>query len=746
MNDKEKNKKERDFISLPDILWRYKDSDLILAYKVRFIFYFCLSCLITIALVILYSMTIQLSDPLFNSLHYPVIIAETITAVIFCVIIVILIKGYFSAAANLLIITSLVAIWIIIYIDRSDAVTRLDTVVYIFAAISMVPLVILRSLILLAVYVLINIPVLSFIILSQRSSLNISDAAVYDFIADVSMALIFICIILWNVFFINNKALHKLQEEILEKEAAERDLQRNRDEVSSLLRFQNEMLETAAVWINTLDQNDNLISWNKAAERISGYSKEEVLGHGKIWEWLYPDENYRNKIYAKAAAIISSGERVENFETIITRKDGEQRIITWNSNNLIDDAGEPVGSIALGSDITERKIEQDEKEKLEEQIRQMQKMDSIGRLAGGIAHDFNNLLTAILGTSELALLHMSPDDRLHHNFTVIRKAAESGANLTRQLLLFSHKQIMDPKIMDLNDVIEHMRGMLTRMIGENIDFRILPYDNPCRIKADAGQIEQIIINLVVNSRDAMPDGGTLTLETGKIVFDEEYCRYHAQVFPGEYIMLAVSDSGCGMNRNIQEHIYEPFFTTKESGKGTGLGLATVYGAVKQSGGSIELYSEEGLGTTFKLYFPCVTEEINSFLKPEFSDDLPFGEETILVVEDNPYVLDFVSSIVRHLNYKILTAVSGENAITISENYDGVIDLMITDVILTGINGRMLADKISEKRPEMKILYISGYTGDLISRSGILEEGIHFISKPFSGYDLAHKIRSILDQG
>lgn len=740
-----KTENKKDYPSLPGLLWRYNDADLIIAYKVRFIYYFCLICIFTSSVITLYSIIIQVNDPVFKTPYYPVIAAEISSIFLFFVILTLLIKGYSSIAANLLVIIGMITVWTVIYTDRSDAITKLDSVVFIFVCISMIPLVINRSSVMLITYVLINIPAIYFILFIQRDALKITDAAFYDYIADVTMALLSVCIIIWNVFFINRSVLDKLKNDILKKETDEINLIRSKDEISSLLRFQNEMLETASVWINTVDTDGNIVTWNKAAERISGYSKDEVIGHGKIWEWIYSDENDRNSIYSKTAEIIHNGKRVENFETGIRRKDGEKRFISWNSNNLINEKGEPVGSIAIGSDITNLKLELVEKEKLKEQMLQMQKIDSIGRLAGGVAHDFNNLLTAILGTTELALRNLNPEDKLFHNFSIIKNASESASNLTRQLLLFSRRQIIDPKVINLNEIMEHMRDLLVRMIGENIDFRILPDNNLCRIKADTGQIEQIIINLVVNARDAMPDGGKLSLETGNIFFDEEYCRHHPFIFPGKYVMFSVSDSGHGISKEIQEHIYEPFFTTKEAGKGTGLGLATVYGAVKQSGGSIELYSEEGYGTTFKIYFPCAIDEKTSCFEHKHSDELPVGDETIFIVEDNTYVLEFINTTITQLNYKVVPVTNGEDAIRLSESFNGKIHLLITDVILPGINGRATADEIRKIRPEMKVLYISGYTGDHISRSGILEEGIHFLSKPFTSLELAYKIRSMLDQ-
>lgn len=435
---------------------------------------------------------------------------------------------------------------------------------------------------------------------------------------------------------------------------------------------------------------------------------------------------------------------MENLETIIRRKDGGERVISWNSNNLVDDNGGPAGSIALGADITDRKREQDEKEKLEEQLLQMQKMDSVGRLAGGIAHDFNNLLTAILGSTELGMRNTDPGGKAYNNFLTIRKAAESAANLTRQLLLFSRKQVIEPMVIDLNEMMEHMRGMLDRMIGENINLVTRPFAGLHRIKADRSQIEQIFVNLAVNARDAMDNGGVLTLEASNVTIDDDYIRCHTNVLPGSYVMLAVSDTGHGMSRDVKEHVFEPFFTTKEAGRGTGLGLATVYGAVRQSGGTIDFYSEEGHGTTFKIYFPALIGEGEAVHPDQEDDDPPRGSETILVVEDNTHVIEFVSSTLERLGYNVITALNGEEALKISGEFSGSIELVMTDVILTGMNGRELAVKIKSIRPGVKVLYNSGYSGDLITRSGVIEEGIHFIGKPFSTLSLARKIRNILD--
>jgi signal transduction histidine kinase/ActR/RegA family two-component response regulator len=398
------------------------------------------------------------------------------------------------------------------------------------------------------------------------------------------------------------------------------------------------------------------------------------------------------------------------------------------------------------ADIAERKRVEKDRDRLEEQLRHAQKLESVGRLAGGVAHDFNNLLTAIIGNTQLMMMEVGPKSVHYPRLEVVMQAADSANVLTRQLLAFSRKQIIEPKVINLNDMIEHMHSMLVRLIGEDIELLKIANAKDARIKADSGQIEQIIVNLVVNARDAMPDGGMLTIETAEVALDEGYCQAHAYAKPGEHVMLAVTDTGHGMGAEVKRHLFEPFFTTKPRGKGTGLGLATVYGAVKQNGGTIEVYSEPGQGTSFKIYFPRVMEEAVQIDKKERPDtSLLRGSETVLLVEDDPRVSEFSLGVLEELGYKVLYASTAEAALTVAHNYEGPIHLLLTDVILPGMNGRALADELKRVRPDIKILFASGYTENIIAHHGVLEEGLHFIGKPFTAFALSKKIREVLDR-
>jgi PAS domain S-box-containing protein len=379
----------------------------------------------------------------------------------------------------------------------------------------------------------------------------------------------------------------------------------------------------------------------------------------------------------------------------------------------------------------------------EEQLRQSQKMDAIGQLAGGVAHDFNNLLTVITGYTELGMRRMDPADPFRKNLEQIKKAGDRAASLTRQLLAFSRKQMFQEKIVDLNSIVADMDKMLRRLIGEDIDLVSVLEPSLSRVKADPGQIEQVLLNLAVNARDAMPRGGKLTIETGHANLDEAYVKSHLTAKTGRYVMLAVSDTGTGMDAETQQHIFEPFFTTKEVGKGTGLGLATVYGIVKQSSGDIWVYSEPGKGTTFKIYLPIAEDAASPEAEPH-TTDIPQGQGTILLVEDEELVRNLAGEILRMKGYQVLTAANGVEALRVCNEYAGRIDLMVTDVVMPQMGGRELAERIRSVRPETKVLYMSGYTDDAIVRHGILDDHVSFIQKPFSPDLFALKVREVLE--
>lgn len=404
---------------------------------------------------------------------------------------------------------------------------------------------------------------------------------------------------------------------------------------------------------------------------------------------------------------------------------------------LRDTDGVIQGVIGVALDITER-------ERLTDQLRQSQKMQAVGELAGGVAHDFNNLLMVVKGHSQLLLDRLPDSSPLRPGAQEIEKAADRAASLTRQLLAFSRKQVLQPRVLDMNEVVNGMIRMFSRVIGENIDMAFVPAADLARVKADPGQIEQVLLNLVVNGRDAMPTGGRLTLETSNVELDRSYAVSHASVEPGAYVMLSVTDTGCGMSEETQSRIFEPFFTTKGPGKGTGLGLATVYGVVKQSGGYIYVYSEVGRGTTFKIYLPRVIAELDKPGGEAIASGRGRGSETILFVEDEQSVRELVRQYLTSTGYSVLEAPDGARALKIAEGHPDPIHILITDVVMPHLSGPDLAAQLGASRPDLKVLFISGYTDDTVFRHGVLEGGVAFLQKPFNLKALASKIREVLD--
>jgi PAS domain S-box-containing protein len=473
---------------------------------------------------------------------------------------------------------------------------------------------------------------------------------------------------------------------------------------------------------------------NPAFERTTGYSREEVIGENpRVLNSGKQDEEFYRRLWRT----ISGGHTWEG-RMVNKRKDDTCFTEDATISPVFDAMGKIVNYVAVKRDITDHL-------RLADQYQQSQKMETVGRLAGGVAHDFNNLLTVITGYSELLLEKVGKGSPMRGELEEIKRAGDRAASLTQQLLAFSRKQIIEPKVVRLDLLVAEMQEMLTRLIGEDIALQATTGKGLGSVKIDPGQFQQILMNLAVNARDAMPGGGKIVIETANVELDEGYCAPHPYVSPGRFVMLAVSDTGKGMSEEVKAHIFEPFFTTKERGKGTGLGLATTYGAVKQSGGSIEVYSEVGIGTIFKIYLPRVEEEAVKPVNDDRPTDLPGGSETVLVVEDEDTVRDLCVRILERLRYKVLRASNGAEAIALAQKYGERIDLLLTDVVMPGMSGSELATQLVLHHPEMKVLFTSGYTDDAIVRHGVLAEGVSFIGKPYTPLALARKVREVLGQ-
>lgn len=493
--------------------------------------------------------------------------------------------------------------------------------------------------------------------------------------------------------------------------------------------------ENAADMIAVVDADGRRVYNSPSYEKILGYTPQELCGTTAL-EQIHPEDREKVLKAAADAEAIPAGSG-STLEYRMRHKDGSWRTLESRASAIVK-AGEVEKLVIVNRDVTERKH-------LEEQFRQSQKMEAVGRLSGGVAHDFNNLLGVIIGYGELVQEGTPADNPLRSCVDEMLKAGHRAASLTRQLLAFSRQQVMDPKVIDLNLVVKDMEKMLTRLISEDIQLKTHLDSEALHIKADQGQIEQVIMNLLVNARDAMPKGGKITLTTSVFHMDQEFVRrYPYPVAVGDYVMLRVSDNGIGMDAATRARVFEPFFTTKEKGKGTGLGLSTVYGVVKQSGGYIEVLSEPGAGAVFRIYLPRVNAPLDARKHSTELPDSLRGSETVLLVEDE----DALRTLSRHLlelcGYAVLEAASGEEALKLSQSYDQVIHLLLTDVVMPGISGRVLSDQLVQHRPEMRVVYMSGYTGQTVGDHGVLADGSFFLPKPFTREALAQKIRKALE--
>jgi PAS domain S-box-containing protein len=511
-------------------------------------------------------------------------------------------------------------------------------------------------------------------------------------------------------------------------------LNRYRRLLHERIKFEN-VVKFAPNGLLIVNAEGTIILANPAMVRMLGLQhQDEVLGRRLDF---CVDPPRREECYAHLADVIAHAESTVRFDTVLLRLDGTPFPAEIDIGHLHWDET-PMAQV-VARDITRRR-------ELEAQLLQSQKMESIGRLAGGVAHDFNNLLTAISGYAEMALESLPEQAAERADLFQVQKAARSAASLTRQLLAFARKQAIDPRIFNPNDLLQDLHALLRRLIGETIDLRILPAPDLGLIRADPGQIEQVLVNLSVNARDAMPQGGTLTIETANAVLNQEYARTHVGVAEGPYVMLVVRDTGIGMDESIRRQIFEPFFTTKELGRGTGLGLATCYGVIEQHGGTIEVYSEPHQGTTFKVYLPRVKGVADTTSsRTEEGPHMPHGAETVLLVEDDLAVRELVARVLGTLGYTVLDVGDGAAALQLVEERAGTpIDLLITDMVIPRLGGKPLAERLAVLFPGIRVLFISGYAEQMFIQHGRLSRSVAFLQKPFSAAALARKVREVLD--
>ncbi|MBN1867919.1 PAS domain S-box protein [Candidatus Sumerlaeota bacterium] len=507
-------------------------------------------------------------------------------------------------------------------------------------------------------------------------------------------------------------------------------------EMEDTLRMTQVCVDRASIAIYLVGPDAKIVRANNYGCRLLGYTQEEIRGMStfEIEGRLRPEDwtEHRRDLRDRGSATV---------ESLYRHKDGTI-VPVQVTTTFVEFRGEGF-AFSFVTDLTESKRAEEEKERLETRLALAQKMECVGRLAGGVAHDFNNMLNVILGYSELLEADLLPGNPLLDDVKEIEKAATRSRDITRQLLAFSRKQIIVPRPVNLNYLIRDTRSTLARLIGEDVLLRFLPEERLGMVNFDNSQLDQILMNLAVNARDAMPDGGTLTIETANVVLDDAFCQNHLDAVPGRYVLLTVSDTGIGMEKETLSHVFEPFFTTKDVGKGTGLGLATVYGIVKQNSGLIDVYSEPRKGTTFRVYLPRIEKEAEAVGEEE-ENLVASGDEIILLVEDDEMVRRMTAKMLETLGYTVLVAESPDEALRLAEKPEVAIDLLVTDVIMPGMKGTDLRDRIHAVRPGLKVLFMSGYTSNVIVLQGVLEEGVHFVQKPFNLRGLGHEVREAIE--
>ena len=527
------------------------------------------------------------------------------------------------------------------------------------------------------------------------------------------------------------KIVQAVVRDITEKKKAEEALRESEEKYSALFHQSND-----GIFIH--DLRGNIMEVNQEVVKQLGYDRDELCNMNV--SALHPEGMRKNS--ARAMELIQEKGFLQ-FEIDFQKKNGE----IFNaevSSKIIEIGGQKVVQ-GIVRDITARKKAERERKKLEAQLLQSQKMEAIGKLAGGVAHDFNNMLNVIIGFAELSMEELDRSNPLWENLKEILDAAKRSADLTKQLLAFARKQTVQPKIVNLNEVIANSYRMLRRLVGEDIQIDFIKEKNLWNVKIDPVQVDQILANLAVNARDAMPDTGTIVIETRNLYIDEHFCMLHPGFKPGNYVQVSFSDTGSGIDKETLQHVFEPFFTTKKSGQGTGLGLSTVYGIVKQNNGFVDIYSEKGHGTTLKIFFPqYVGSEKKEKEHKRIINDLK-GVETVLVVEDEDHILKLLKTVLERFGYKVLATKSPEEALNISSSFSDEIHLLITDVVMPVMNGKELAKKILSVRKDIKVIFMSGYTENIIAHKGIIAKGVEFIQKPFLPEELLAKVKNVLGE-
>ncbi|MBP7582577.1 MAG: response regulator [Spirochaetes bacterium] len=725
----------------------YEDTNLVVRMKAKLFMLCCLMVLIVLPVIIAYSAYNEVRNPAYDySINRIVIAAEAVTMALSLLVFILLVKGRFSLSAHLLIALLFVATWTVMMMDTTGSpLIRLDSVVFILGILTLTPLAVIRRKGAILAYGAANIAAFIAFAAYAKNQLNLGTLDFIDYLADTTIVMSFITLTSFSVFVINRRALDQMERDLADRERAERALVESQRRLADIINFLPDA--TFAV-----DLDRRVTIWNGAMEELTGIPAPGIIGtraysvpfygHERpaLLDYVLDHSDETRKLYPE---IREEGDTA-TCEIFVPELGTDGAYLWSTAKPLYGPAGEITGAIESIRDITERRKEESEKARLEEHLLHAQKMESVGRLAGGVAHDFNNLLTTIMGNTSLVMMDLGPGNPAAAQLKDVMKAAESASTLTKQLLAFSRKQVISPRPIDLNAQITRTAQLLERVIGEDIRPVMLLDPGLGPIMADPGQVEQILINLAVNARDAMPGGGTITIETRPARIDIPPRDANPIMKPGDYAALTITDTGTGMTDDVIRHIFDPFFTTKPVGKGTGLGLASVYGAVRQNGGAIQVKSAPGRGTAMTVYFPAA--DAHPWTGEPAPDDgaLPRGTEAVLVVEDDAKVRDFIVKVLSDLGYRVQAAHNGTSALETAGGPGAGFAILLIDVILPDMTGPVLAAQIVKGAGGPRVLFMSGHAESVIVHHGIVDGGINFIPKPFTARDLARRVRGVLD--
>ncbi len=726
---------------LDKLSFRYREKDIVLRMKAKFFILLCLAIILILPIIIAYTIHLQLNSPALNyTLNYPLIGIEITAFVAVLFIFGLLIKGHFSSAAHSLLIMAFTSAWGVMFFDTSIPLTRLDTVVIVLALLTLLPIALLQKKITIFLYGFANIVIFIFFVHYSSRTDGLPYYAIGDYVSDTLVAMVFIILTGYASFIISSTAITRVKSELARREATERALRESRQLLSDIIQFFPD--PTFAV-----DVQRRVIIWNKGMEKLTGIPADAIIGQNNyslslygrerplLVDYLITKDNSIKNMYPD----FFEGEDFVASEIFVPEIGGGGAYLWAAAKLLYDSQGNVAGAIESFRDTTERHRQETEKARLEEELLHARKMESVGRLAGGIAHDFNNLLTAIIGNANLLLMKTEAGTPSHQRLSDIMKAAESATALTRRLLAFSRKNPIALKPIDINEEIKRSAALFTPLISEQIRLQMHLHPDDLIISADVGQFEQLIINLVLNARDAMPEGGTLIIETRPARVDTPLRGAKPALKPGNYAALSITDTGIGMDEKVMEHLFEPFFTTKPIGKGTGLGLAMVYGAITQLGGSILVESHVGKGTSITLFFPATDSQA---IIPETTQNSlrePPGKKSILVIEDDESVRKILIEGLSQHGYRV-KGVSGKNDAMIAMKH-GVFDLVIADLVLADSTGVEIAEEFSRYDDKTTILFMSGHA-DAEERFPHIVHGTNFIAKPFTIGELIRKIDSL----